>query len=71
VAPKHPDKEIRALLREAEEKGWKITKARRYWKLWCPNECKCFKTVKTTPSDPDYLKNLRGQLNRATCWRQP
>jgi hypothetical protein len=29
---------------------------------------KCWKTVKLTPSDPKYLRNLRGQLRRATCW---
>jgi hypothetical protein len=35
--------------------------------MWCP--CgKHWKTVKLTPSDPNYVRNLLGQLRRATCW---
>jgi hypothetical protein len=26
------------------------------------------KTMKLTPSDPNYIRNLLGQLRRATCW---
>jgi len=35
-----------------------------------PNKCRCLKTVKLTPSDPNYLRNLLGQLGRATCWNK-
>jgi hypothetical protein len=35
--------------------------------MWCP--CKMhMKTMKPTPSDPNYARNLLGQLRRATCW---
>jgi len=38
--------------------------------MLCPNKCRCLKTVKLTPSDPNYLRNLLGQLGRATCWNK-
>jgi hypothetical protein len=68
---KHPDKDIRALLKEAGDKNWRIVEARRYWKIMCPRECKCWKTVKCTPSSSTYLTDLRHFLDRATCWRKP
>lgn len=64
---RHTDKDLEAVLREAEDKGWRVEKGK-YWKLLCPNSCKCMKTVKLTPSGANYLTNLRGQLKRATCW---
>lgn len=67
---RHKVKELEYVLKEAEDKGWRVERASRYWKMYCPNECKCFKTVKCTPSDPNYRINLLGQLKRATCWRK-
>ena len=44
-----------------------MERGKRYYKMWCP--CgKHMKTVKLTPSDPNYARNLLGQLRRATCW---
>lgn len=67
---RHTVKELETVLKDAEEKGWRVERHKRYWKLYCPNGCKCFKTVKCTPSDPKYLMNLLGQLRRGTCWRK-
>jgi hypothetical protein len=66
--PRHPDKHLEGLLKEAEDQGWQITKGKRYYKLWCPNSCKCRKTVHLTPSGSRYLVNLRHMLARDTCW---
>lgn len=66
--PRHPRKELEAILREAEGKGWRVTKGRGYFKLWCPCPRKCRKTVHLTPSDPRYAQNLKHALARDTCW---
>jgi hypothetical protein len=60
-------KELAAIRQEASDKGWRVERGKRYYKMWCP--CgKHMKTVKLTPSDPNYVRNLLGQLRRATCW---
>ena len=60
-------RELEAIRREAERKGWRVERGKKYYKMWCP--CgKHMKTVKLTPSDPNYTRNLLGQLRRATCW---
>ena len=66
--PRHRRKDLEAVLREAEDKGWRVQKGKRYFTMWCPNDCRCFKTVHLTPSDPYYERNLRAQLRRGTCW---
>ncbi len=66
--PIHQVKELEAILREAERKGWRVTKGKLYFKMWCPCPAKHWKTVKLTPSGANYRKNLLGQLGRATCW---
>jgi hypothetical protein len=67
--PKHPIKELETVLKEAEAKGWRVEKGKKYFKIWCPKRCgKHWKTVKLTPSGGTYLQNLIGQLQRATCW---
>lgn len=66
--PKHPRKELEAVLRAAESQGWAIVKTT-YFKMRCPCEDKHAKTVHLTPSNPRYLMNLLGQLRRATCWK--
>lgn len=59
--------DLAAIRRQASEKGWRVEKGKKYYKMWCP--CgKHWKTVKLTPSDPNYIRNLLGQLRRATCW---
>lgn len=68
--PKHPIKELEALLREAEAKGWRVTKGRKYYALWCSCPGKHWKTVHLTPSDINYERHLRGKLKRDTCWEE-
>ena len=68
---KHPKKELEAVLKEAERKGWRVTRGKLYYKMWCPRECKCFKTVKLSPSGSHYRTNLLNFLNGSTCWSKP
>lgn len=68
--PKHPKKELEAVLSEAERKGWRVDKGKKYFKMWCPCAAKHLKTVKISPSDPNYKQQLLGQLGRATCWEK-
>ena len=61
------DRDLAAVRREAEGKGWRVERGKKYYKMWCP--CgKHMKTMKLTHSDPNYVRNLLGQLRRATCW---
>lgn len=67
VRPRHPIKELEEVLKEAESKGWEVSKDKKYFKMKCP----CgdhLKSVHLTPSNPNYKRNLLGQLGRATCW---
>jgi hypothetical protein len=67
--PKHQVKELEAVLQEAEVKGWRVEKGKRYFKMFCPLKCgEHRKTVHLSPSDRNYERNLKGQLRRATCW---
>jgi hypothetical protein len=36
---------------------------------YCPCPEKHKKSVSTTPSDPNYMRNLLGELKRKTCWK--
>lgn len=56
------------MLKEAERQGWRVERGRKYFKMYCPCEKKCKKTVHLTPTDRNYVRNLLGQLRRATCW---
>lgn len=69
--PRHPRKELEAVLEEAEGQGWRVEKGRKYFKMWCSCPQKHKKTVKLTPSDSNYKRNLMGELRRATCWEKP
>lgn len=68
--PKHPVKELEVVLAAAEGQGWTVTKGRKYFKMLCGCADKHMKTVHLSPSNPHYLRNLIGQLGRATCWRE-
>ena len=70
--PRHPDKHLEALLREAEDKGWRVERGGKYYKMYCSMRCgqPCKKTVKLTPSNPNYERQCRNQLARATCWNE-
>ncbi len=67
--PKHPKKELEAVLREAEAQNWRVSKRpNRYFKVKCPCDDLHIKTVKLSPSNPYYEKQLRSELSRSTCW---
>lgn len=68
--PRHPKKELEAVLREAESQKWVVSKAKKYFKMRCPCDEKHSKTVHLSPSDPNYLRNLIGHLLRTTCWKE-
>lgn len=67
--PRHQDKHIEALLRRLEAKGWRVEKTT-YFRVKCPEGCKCIRSVHLTPSDPTYLRNLSMWLRRRPCWRE-
>lgn len=67
--PKHPVKELEALLREAESKGWSVDKGKGYFRLRCP--CGKHQTwVHLTPSNPHYEQEKRKKLQGTGCWRE-
>ncbi len=70
MAPKHPNKDIRKFIKEAEEQSWRVDPPKgRYWSMWCPcGEHKS--TLKISPSNPRYLPELRKKLSRETCWKE-
>ena len=66
---KHPRPELRALLKEAKAKGWRVVEGGdQQFKLYCPNPCRCIATVRATPSGSRYERNKRRILRRDTCW---
>lgn len=68
--PRHPDKDVEKFLRTAEDKHlWTFTKGKKYFKGKCPCGLH-LKTVHLTPSDPNYLTNLKHNLARLECWTQ-
>jgi len=69
--PRHPKKDLEAILRLCEAAGWRVEKpSRGYFKVKCGCPDKHMRTVHLTPSDPNYGKNLLGWLRRRPCWRQ-
>lgn len=65
--PKHPRKELEALLREFDRASWRIEGRRKYYKVWCP--CGAHdRMVHMTPSSSNYAKNVRRWLSRQTCY---
>ena len=64
---RHPDKDLEKLLAEAKRKGWQVKKGKKYYTM----RCSCGrhqKTVRLTPSGPNYERNLRHWLKRTGCW---
>lgn len=66
--PRHSVKELERLLREAEEKGWRVEGGgHTYFKLYCPCPMLHKRVVHLTPNR-NYEKQLRRWLERRTCW---
>lgn len=68
--PRHQKPHLEAVPREAEEQGWRITKRRKYFMMWCPCADKHHKTVKLSPSNPNCERELRNELKPRTCWKE-
>lgn len=67
--PRHPNKDLEAILRLAEDHGWTFEKGKRYYKGKCPCGVH-MQTVHLTPSNPRYGLNLQKQLERQPCWKE-
>jgi len=67
--PTHPRKEWERLLREAEDRGWRVDKGAGYFKCKCPADDKCFVSIPLTPSGSRTLINRRKVLERCVGWR--
>lgn len=64
--PKHPKKELEAVLGESHEAGWSITKGKKCYKLKCP----CGNHMRSrhlSPSNPRYAQESLQYLCRYTC----
>jgi len=66
--PKHPKKDIEALMREAEDRGWVFERGNGYYKGKCGCEGKHIKTIHLSPSNPRYVLNAQKWFER-TCWK--
>lgn len=66
--PRHPNKELEALICDVETHGWRVMKAKKYYKAYCPCDHEHMKIVHLTPSGRMYLVNLRKWFERQTCW---
>lgn len=68
--PRHPDKGLEKLLQEAEERGWRVVKGRKYYKAYCPCQEKCKETVHLTPSNHHYERNKRNKMSKCPAWNK-
>ena len=67
--PKHQRKELEAIHKLCEARGWRVDRAKGgYFKVKCGCEERHMRTVHLTPSDPSYGKNLLAWLARCSCW---
>lgn len=66
---KHPDKELEAILRDAETKNWRVEVGKKYFKLKCPCSAQHYKVVHVTPSSGYYTNHLLQALESRTCWK--
>ncbi len=68
--PKHPDKDLREVTDRADEQGWEVSRGKGYFMMKCPCPAKHKKTVKLSPSNPRYRRELLGWLRRSSCWEE-
>jgi hypothetical protein len=63
-------RELEDVLQEAEEKGWRVTRGKGYFKMFCPCPDKHRRWVHLSPSTRNYEKHLRQWLQHYTCWEE-
>ncbi len=69
--PQHNRKDFEEQLKRMERAGWTVSGGgNKHFKCKCPGACKCLKTMATTPSNPNYLRDFKAQLRRQTCWKE-
>lgn len=68
--PRHADKDFEKLLKEAERRGWRVTRRKRYFRALCPERCMCSPCVVLTPSSSRTLINTRKAFERCCGWHQ-
>lgn len=67
--PRHPDQDLEALIRDAEKRGWRVSKERKYYKAYCPCPNKCFEMIHMTPKG-NYAKNKRNKMSKCPAWNE-
>lgn len=68
--PRHPNKDLEQLLRDAERADWRIKKGGKYYMCRCPCPDQHMEHIHLTPSDPNYEKNKRKKMSKCTAWRE-
>jgi hypothetical protein len=66
--PRHTDGDWEKLLRDAEERGWSVTKGQNYYRCKCGCAEKRWVQVQLTASSSRSLINKRKQFERSQCW---
>lgn len=67
--PKHPDKDLQAVLVVFNENEWEIIRGNGYYKMRCP--CGAHKlTLHLSPSNPNHGKEKIQQMKRTDCYRE-
>lgn len=65
---KHKYDGYEEVLRSLERQGWRVvTSKKNYYKMHCPNPCRCIGRMPSTPSGARTLANIVSELKR-TCW---
>lgn len=67
---RHSKPDFEKLLREAEAKGWRVSRDNRYFKCLCPCAEKHWVKVVLSPSSSRSLINTRKEFERKSCWKE-
>jgi hypothetical protein len=67
---KHPKKELEAVLREFDSRGWRIENPPTYYAVKCPCPKQHMRYVHLTPSNPRYANEVLNWLRRCECSRE-
>jgi hypothetical protein len=68
VRQRHPDQDYERLLRDAEARGWRVSRGKGYFKALCGCPDKHWVSVVLTPSGSRTLVNTRKRFERSACW---
>lgn len=68
---RHNTKEYEQILRSLEGQGWAVWEGGNgHYRAHCPNDCKCRKSLPSSPSDMQSLTKNITQLKNHTCWEK-